>query len=386
MQRSIDNLLQSAIGAGAAPGVVATVTRADEILYANAFGKRELGGDSPMELDSVFFIASMSKAVTAAAAMQLVEQGRVALDAPAADYEPEIGKAQVLTGFNSDGQPQLRAPKRPVTLRHLLTHTSGFSYEIWNENIARYQQETGSPGILAVLKDSLRMPLVFDPGERWEYGIGISWAGRVVEAVTGQRLGDYLKHALFEPLGMPDTTFTFTSALRERAASMHARAQDDSLAVFPINLPTQPEIDLGGAGLYSTAPDYLRFLRMLLGGGELDGQRVLKSDTVAMMAQNQIGSLDFEPMRTVIPELSRDTDFYPGMQQKWGLSFLINTEQSQQGRSAGSLSWAGLTNCYYWVDPAKDISGAVYTQILPFFDPQVVELFRSFESIVYDHI
>lgn len=386
MQKSIDKLLRSAIEAGDAPGIVATVARADEVIYADAFGQRQLGGDAPMQLDSVLYIASMTKAVTTAAAMQLVEQGKIELDAPAANYAPAISETQVLTGFDSDGQPQLRAPKTPVTLRHLLTHTSGFGYEIFNKDIGRYQQATGAPGILAVRKESLRMPLVFDPGEGWEYGVGIAWAGQVVEAVSGQRLGDYLQAALFEPLGMSDTSFIVRPDLRERAASMHARTAEGALAVFPLELPLQPEIDLGGEALYSTGSDYLRFLRMLLGGGKLDGRRVLKTETVAMMGQNQIGALDYAPMRTAMPELSLDTDFYPGMQQKWGLSFLINTQVSPEGRSAGSLSWAGLSNCYYWIDPKKNVSGALYTQILPFFDPKIVALFRAFESTVYKEL
>lgn len=383
MQNSIDGLLQAAVANGDVPGVTATVARADRLLYTGAFGERELGADAPMTPDSVLWIASMSKALTAAAAMQLVERGELDLDAPAAEYAPAIGEAQVLEGFDSNGQPQLRAPKTPVTLRHLLTHTSGFSYEIWNPVIAQYQEATGLPGVLGACKNSLKMPLVSDPGERWEYGLSMAWAGQVVEAVSGQKLGDFLQQSLFEPLGMHDTVFKITSSMRERLASMHARGADGALAVFPFEVPQDAQVQMGGEALYSTALDYQRFLRMLLGRGELDGQRVLQAATVASMGQNQMGEINVTDLKTAIPMLSNDTRFFPHMREKWGFSFLINTEQTPQGRSAGSMSWAGLSNCYYWIDPTKNVSGAIYTQIMPFFDAKVVALFREFESAVY---
>ncbi len=386
MQNRLDEVLSAAVERGDIPGVVATVANGSQSLYENAFGQRALGGDEAMTSDSVFWIASMTKAITGIAAMQLVERGVIELDGPAAEYLPELGETQVLEGFDNNDQPLLRAPKNQITLRHLLTHTSGFAYEIWNEDIGKYQQATGAPGILNAEKASLKMPLVFDPGTGFEYGIGLAWAGRVVEAASGQRLGDYFQQQLFEPLGMRDTAFKIRPDMRERLVHMHARGPDGSLILFPFETPQDPEVQLGGEALYGTAPDYQRLMQMLLNGGELDGERVLKADTVARMGRNQIGVIDFAAMKTVMPPLSNDTDFYPGMQQKWGLSFLINTEKSPQGRPAGSLSWAGLPNCYYWIDPKTQISGAIYTQILPFFDPKVVDLFRAFESTVYDNL
>lgn len=386
MASRLNQVLAAAVDAHDAPGLVATVARDNEVLYAQAFGQRCLGGDAPMTLDSVMWIASMSKAITTAAALQLVERGQLDLHAPASEYLPELGQVAVLEGFGEDGQPRTRAPGQPLTLHHLLTHTSGFSYEIWNADIGRYQAATGAPGGLSAEQASLAMPLVFDPGSGWEYGIGIAWAGRVIEAVSGQRLGDYLQGNLFAPLGMHDTAFRIRPDMRNRLASMHARGEDGALSVFPFETPQEPEVQLGGEALYGTARDYQRFLRMLLGGGALDGERVLQADTVALMTQNQIGDLTFAPMQTVMPSLSNDTDFFPGMRQKWSYGFLINPAKSPQGRSAGSLSWAGLSNCYYWLDPKENVTGALYTQILPFFDPKVVALFRAFESAVYDNL
>jgi len=386
LQTKLNNLLAAAINDGSIPGLVATVATDKEVLYSNAFGARQLSGDAPMQTDSVMWIASMTKAITTAAAMQCVERGDVALDTPVVDYLPEIGESRVLEGFDAEGKPQTRAPKRPVTLHHLLTHTSGFSYEIWNADIGKYQQATGLPGALNAEKNSLKMPLVFDPGEAFEYGISLAWAGRAIEAVTGKRLGEYLQANLFDPLGMTDTAFQIRLDMRERLVSMHARGEDGGLSLFPFETPQAPEVQLGGEALYGTALDYQRFLRMLLNGGELDGNRVLRADSVAQMSKNQIGDLDFAPMRTAAPPLSHDTDFFPGMQQKWSYGFLINTEETPEGRPAGSLSWAGLSNCYYWLDPKNNVTGALYSQLLPFFDPKMVALFREFESAVYSEL
>lgn len=386
LQEQLNGILNAAVERGDIPGVVGTVAGPDELHYAHATGKRALGGDDAMMLDSVFWVASMSKSITAIAAMQLVEQGLIDLDAPAEQYLPELADVQVLESFDSNGQPRLRTPASQLTLRQLLTHTSGFAYEIWHEGIGKYQQATGAPGILSAQKQALKMPLVFDPGTGFEYGIGIAWVGQIVEAVSGQRLGEYLHKSLFEPLAMQDTAFKISPDMRRRLVSVHARSEDGSLSLFPFETPQDPEVQLGGEALYSTAPDYQRLMRMLLNGGKLDGERVLQADTVALMSKNHMGDLDYMPLKTAMPALSRDTNFYPGMQQKWGLSFLINTQDSPEGRPAGSLSWAGLSNCYYWIDPKTQISGAIYTQILPFFDPKAVALFREFESTVYKNL
>jgi methyl acetate hydrolase len=382
--QAIDRVLSQAVNARDVPGVVAMAATDAGVIYEGAFGKRELGQDAAMTPDTVVWIASMTKAITAAAAMQLVERGQLQLDAPAAEVVPELSKAQVLEGFDASDQPQLRPPKRAITLKHLLTHTAGFSYEIWSADIAKYQEVTGTPGITTCENAALTTPLVFDPGARWDYGINMDWVGKMVEAVSGQTLGDYLQRNLFTPLGMHSTSFTLSPSQRTRLASVHARGADGALAVFPFEMPQEPQFQMGGGGLYSTAQDYMRFTQMLLHHGTFHGNQVLQPETVHLMSQNHIGDLDCVELKTVAPPLSHNADFFPGMQQKWGLSFLINTAQTPQGRSAGSLAWAGLANTFFWIDPTQRVTGVFVTQILPFFDPKAITLFRDYETAVYE--
>jgi methyl acetate hydrolase len=381
---TVDECLEAAVKAGRVPGVVATVGNASGVLYEGAFGERSLDSGVAMTNDTVVWIASMTKAITGAVAMQQVERGRLSLDAPASEVCPYLGEVQVLDGFTSEGEARLRAPKRPVTLRHLLTHTAGFSYEIWNADYVTYLERTGAPSIFGCVDKGLEMPLVFDPGDRWEYGINIDWVGKMVEAVTGQDLDTVMRTDLFDPLGMDSTGFKISASQRERIAEVHLRGPD-GLAHLGFEMPQEPEFWMGGGGLYSTVGDYLRFTRAILRGGELDGHRVLAADTVAEMSRNNMGSCNVNTLRSVHP-FSNDANFYPDMVQKWGLTFLINTEATAEGRSAGSLAWAGLANTYYWIDPAKNVSGIIATQLFPFADVEALALFKEFESAVYASI
>jgi CubicO group peptidase (beta-lactamase class C family) len=226
-------------------------------------------------------------------------------------------------------------------------------------------------------------PLMFDPGERWEYGPSIDWVGQAVERVSDQTLEDYFRQHIFQPLGMPDTGFVLGPSRRERLASMHLRPQAGSLKVIKFEVPQQPEVYGGGHGLYSTGPDYLRFLRMLLGNGELDGVRILEPETVVELMRNQIGELNVGPLKTVLPSNSNDAEFFPGMPKKWGLACMLNVEQAPVGRSAGSLAWAGLANTYYWIDTTRRVAGILLTQILPYADPEVLGLLDGFEAAIY---
>jgi methyl acetate hydrolase len=378
--QAIADLLKRATDAGDVPGVVVAAATADGPVFAGASGVRDTTSGAPMTADTVVWIASMTKAVTGACAMQLVEQGRLSLDAPIATVLPPLGNVQVLEGFASDGSPRLRPPKRPITLRHLLTHTAGFVYDIWNAEMARYLESSGTPGIISCTNAALSIPLVFDPGERWDYGIGIDWAGKAVEAISGQRLGDYMQQHLLQPLGMTDTAFKIGSAQRQRLAKVHNRTPD-GFAATDMELPQEPEFEMGGGGLYSTVGDYLRFTRMILNGGTLDGTRVLARETVATMSTNAMGDLACRPLKTAAPPFSNDVDFIDGM--RWGLSFLINPQPMPTGRSAGSLAWAGLANSYFWIDPARQVTGVYATQRLPFCDENAVRLFQEFETAVY---
>lgn len=386
MQAGLDAVLEAAVQGGDVPGVVGMVTDGSATVYQGAFGKRILGGDEAMSTDTVGLIASMTKALTATAVMQLVERGRLDLESPAARWLPELGEVQVLEGFDAGGAPRLRPPKRAITLRHLLTHTSGFGYEFFSADLKQYQQVAGVPPILSSLETALNMPLLFDPGERWEYGIGIDWAGRVVEAVTRQRLGQYLSENLLQPLGMNDTAFSMGADMHARLAAIHARLPDGSLSPLDMELPAEPGFDMGGGGLYSSLEDYLKFIRMVLNRGDAPGGRVLQADTVAAMARNQLGDLDVKPPTSVDPTLSNDFPLPPDNPHKWSLAWLINTRPLATGRPAQSLMWAGLTNAYYWIDPATGIGGGLLTQILPFADIKALPLFMEFESRVYQYL
>ena len=382
----VDQVLERAVAQGVAAGVVALATNDQGVIYEGAFGKREIGRDADMTLDTVVWIASMSKAITSVAAMQLVEQGRIGLDEPLSDRLPELAGIQVLEGFDDAGAPRLRPPRRPITLRHLLTHTAGFTYDIWNQDMGRYQQYAAVPGIIECKNLTLQTPLVFDPGERWEYGVNLDWVGKTVEQLSGQSLEAYFKEHIFGPLGMDDTGFVIRPEQRSRLASMHVRQPDGSLVAIPFEITQEPEFYMGGGGLYGTGPDYLKFERMLLGGGRLGGVQVLRPDTVQEMSRNQIGELTVGMLKSVQPGSSNDAEFFPGMVKKWGLAYMISTEVAPTGRSAGSLCWAGLGNTYFWIDPTRRVAGVILTQILPFADAAVLDMYDQFERAIYARV
>ena len=379
----IDEALRAAARGRKVPGVVALAANDQGPLYAGAFGVRNVAQPQEMTVDSVFWIASMTKAVTTTAAMQMVEQGKLNLDQAASDILPELKSPEVLEGFDASGAPQLRPARRPITLRQLLTHTAGYTYDIWNADTGRYEKYANLPGIITCKNDALKTPLAFDPGERWEYGINIDWAGKMVEKVSGERLESYFHEHIFGPLGMADTSFKLSPSQRTRLVAMHAREADGSLKPIDFEMPQEPEFFMGGGGLYSTGPDYLRFVRMFFNNGKVNGAHVLRPETVALMERNQIGDSNVVVLKTVAPESSLDAEFFPGMVKKWGLGFMINTAEAPTGRSAGSLAWAGLANTYFWIDPSKNVAGVILMQLLPFADPQALETFAEFETGVY---
>jgi methyl acetate hydrolase len=379
----IDQILRQKSEAKEIPGVVAMAATGSEVIYQGAFGKRDLSKDDAMTADSVFWIASMTKAITAAAGMQLVEQGKLSLDEPIGKLLPDLASPQVLEGFDAKGEPKLRAAKNPITLRHLMTHTAGFCYDVWNGECAQYLEKTGTPNIFTCQNAALRAPIMSDPGTRWEYGINIDFVGKAIEAVSGQRLDAYLRDHMFTPLGMNDTGFTITASQRERLVGMHARGENGALAPIPFEIEQNPEFHMGGGGLYGTAADYIQFTQMILGKGRGNGNQVLKPETVELMGQNHIGDLTMGKMTTVAPMYTNDVDLYPDIVKKWGLSFLINTAKTPEGRSPGSLAWAGLANTYFWIDPARNVSGVILMQLLPFVDAKCLEAFAGFERGIY---
>jgi len=384
----VDEVLRQAAETKEVPGVVAVAANSDGVIYEGAFGKRDLANGTDMTADSVFWIASMTKALTATAAMQLVEQGKLQLDEPISKVLPELAAPQVLEGFDDKGQPKLRPAKRPITLRQLLTHTAGFTYDLWDADTAQYVKAANLPGIISCKNAALTTPLAFDPGDRWEYGINIDFAGKAVEAVSGQGLNVYLREHIFQPLGMKDTDFVIGPDQKKRLVTVHARKPDGGLDPIEFGVPQEPEFFMGGGGLYGTGRDYLAFLQMLMHGGEFNGARLLRPETVAQMSKNSIGDVNISRvvLKTTAPPSTPDVDMgqlFPGQDIKWGLSFLINPQEGPAGRSGGSLSWAGLANTYFWVDPSKHVAGVILTQILPFVDPRVLSLYGKFESGVY---
>ncbi|QWG24377.1 beta-lactamase family protein [Bradyrhizobium sediminis] len=365
--------LQAKVDTGEIPGVVAMAANEQSVVYEGAFGARNMATATRMSTDTVFRIASMVKLLTSVAALQLVERGKLKLDEPAAHIDERLGSAKVLAGFDAKGLPQLRSPHKPVTLRHLLSHTSGFSYPLWDPNVVRYLKVARTHPALP------RRPLMFEPGARWAYGGSLDEVGRLVEIAGGKSIDRYFRDHILGPLGMNDTAFAITDEQRARQASLHVRGADGRLLPQPLEKPTARNVPSGGGGIYSTAPDYLTLLQALLNGGSLGGARILRPETVALMSANQIGNLQAGILKTANPALSNDVDFFPGVRLRWGLGHMINVDPVPNGRNAGSLTWAGLFNTYYWIDPTMRIAGVIMMQILPFADPQALKVYRQFE-------
>jgi methyl acetate hydrolase len=376
MYQAFEQALDTAVAEGRIAGAVALVTDRDGATYQHAAGARTIGGAEAMDPDTAFWVASMTKAIVSVAALQLVERGKLTLDAPLSDLLPDLKDLEVFDAPGPDGVWTTRPAKGPVTLRQLLTHTSGFSYGFIDPRINPWLQAAGQAGGTRAWH---RQPLLFDPGEGWAYGIGIDWVGIAVEAAGGQRLDAYLGEHVLGPLGMTDTAFALSPEQQARQAGMHARGEDGGLNPMPFAMPGNPEVLSGGGGLYSTAPDYGRFLRMLLGSGP----RVLGPESLAALASVQTGGRRAGAWTSAAPTLSRDIDLYPDMQTGWGLASMITPHATAEGRSAGSLAWAGLGNCYYWADPAAGQAGLILSQVLPFGDPEALALFAALERGAY---
>lgn len=374
-------------GESRVPGVVAMVTDRKQDIYSGAAGDRRLG-DGAMSEDTVFAIFSTTKAIAGTTALQCVEEGLLDLDAPARDYVPAIGKLQVLDGFDSAGKPMLRAPKSDVTTRQLMLHTGGFGYDFFNEKYRRMAEEHGQPSIVAATRAAIETPLLFDPGEKWEYGSNIDWVGQVVEAIRGKRLGEVMRERIFAQLGMQEIAFTRTPSMKERSATIHARTADGGLSPMDgFELPDNPEVDMGGHGLYATIPEYMKFIRMWLNDGDGPNGRVLKPETVAWAVKNGLQEHQKVGMLPgVIASLSNDAEFFPGLKKSWSYTFMVNDEEAPTGRPAGAIGWAGLANSFYWIDRQNGVGGYWATQILPFGDPVSFGGYLDFETAVYQTV
>ena len=387
VKESADGVLREVAGReNGVPGVVAMATDRRDNFYEGAVGRRSLGSDGAMDSETVFAIFSCTKAIAGVAVMQLVEEGQIGLDDPAREYVPEIAEIQVLEGFGDDGEPRLRPPNSDITVRQLMLHTAGFGYDFFNYDLVRYGQAREVPSVVSGTMASLRSALLFDPGERWEYGSNIDWAGKVVEGARGKRLGEVMRERIFEPLGMNDTGFEISSSMRPRVATIHQRDDEGNLAPTDLELPQDAEQHMGGHGLYGTVGDYMKFIRMILNDGSGEHGRVLKPETVEQMAGNGLGEMKISGLPGAIPSLSNYAEFFPGMPKSWGYTFMINDEDAPTGRPAGELGWAGLANLFYWIDRRNGIGGFWATQILPFADPNSFTAYMDFETAIYDHL
>ena len=375
---SLTDRLSAAVTRGDVPGLVVMAASRDRILYQGAFGQADVRNARPMTMDAIFRIASMTKAVTSVAAMQLYEQGRFKLDDPAGTYLPELAHPMVFESFDSStGAYRVRPAKNAITIRHLLTHTSGLAYGFTSPIDRDFKPRAGEVYPAG--------PLLFEPGTQWIYGTSVDWAGRLVERLSGRNLEEYFRERIFMPLRMTDTFFNVPETSQARLVTVHRREGGfDAPLIERPNQPQPPETTFnGGGGLKSTARDYIRFEQMLLNGGVLEGARILSAETVAMMAMNQLGDVTVRALKTAEPDLSRDFTFINDGRDKWGLGFLLTAVHQPGKRSAGSLSWGGIDNTYFWIDPARGVAAVIMMQFLPFADEKALAIYDLFERGVY---
>jgi methyl acetate hydrolase len=374
--QSIDIEMSGAVERKEVAGVVVMAADRKGVIYQGAFGVADIDEAKPLKSDALFRIASMTKAATSTAAMQLVEQGRLAIEDPVEKYLPQFAKLSVFESFDpTTGVYRLRPATKPVTIRHLFTHTSGLGYDFTSSIVRDFKPRAGEEYSVG--------PLLFEPGERWHYGTSTDLLGRLVEKVSGLSLEDYFRQRIFTPLGMPDTFYFVPKDKELRLVTVNRRLGDGSLVKNSPQPPTSGFTPIGGGGLSSTASDYIRFTRAFLNGGELDGARVLSASTVTLMGQNHIGALGVPALKTAIPARSDDFSFIADGRDKWGLGFLITVDAVPGKRSAGSLSWGGINNTYYWLDPTRGITGVILMQFLPFADRRALAVYDTFERGVY---
>ena len=374
--------LNSAVSRGDSPGVVALIVSRDRVLYQGAAGKLAVTHDTAMPQNAIFLIASMTKPVTSVAIMILLEEGKLKLDDPVSKYLSGFDNLQVITTFNDkDGTYETRPAKRPMTIRHLLTHTSGIGYGFSNPIVDRLTEATK--------KDEWQLPLLNDPGDKWNYGASTVVLGMIIEKISGESLETYFQRHIFEPLGMEDTSYAVPLTKQSRVATVH-RHIDGQLQEQPrrSSIPSTPAAPFfGDGGLYSTAQDYGRFIQMLLNGGHLGTAKILSEKSVKMMGENNIGSIFVELQPSANPSLAKPFPLGAG-HDKFGLGFQIASGDPQytRFRTAGSLSWAGIYNTEFWIDPVQHIGGVMMMQVLPFYDDGAIRTLRDFEKLVYQNL
>jgi methyl acetate hydrolase len=379
----VDDVLSAAVRNGDLPYVVAAVGTSTHTVWSGTAGDMKPG--EPAAMDTVFRVMSMSKGIGATAAAILADRGALDWDAPVDTVLPRFAELQVLEGFDSAGRPILRDPRSRATIRQLATHTSGLAYELWDASINTYLVLTAIPPTASGRRAALRCPLAFDPGQRWQYGCGADWLGLVVAEIDGRSIDRVCHDEIFAPLGMADTEFELRADQVPRLGAVSERTPDGRLAPATLHLapPPRPEFYGMGHALYSTAPDYLRFLRMWLGYGEVDGIRILHREAAIDFLRNHIGALRLQAYPTALPAATEDLDFRLGIEMSQSLGFARTEESRPGGRSAGAQSWAGIHNTHFWFDPRQDVAAVAMTQLLPFLDRRALGAVDSFERAVY---
>lgn len=365
----LDRYIKDAMAVGGAPLSV-TVAAKEGVLY-----RSDAGQERP---PPVYWLASMTKLVTAIAVLQLWEQGRVQWDAPVAQWLPELAEPRILKGYRGE-EPILHVAHGTISLAQLMLHQSGLSYPIWNTDLARYIGQQGIPMPGSGKIAALRLPLMFEPGTGWAYSIGLDWAGQLVERISGQRLEEYFQAHIFQPLGMYDTAFQVSASMQARMVDLLALDADGQRKVIERSF-TPPETCMGGAGLYGSEADFSRLLRALLGQGALDGKRILHADSVALLLRPQVRGRDVGVMHSAMPAVSADVDPYPGQESGWALGGLVNLQGAKGMRSAGSVGWAGAANTYFWIDPERQAAALVMMQLLPFANPLALKALSEVEG------
>jgi methyl acetate hydrolase len=369
----LDAFLRSTVDGGDIPGVVAMVVDPHTTIYTGALGKADVSHDRPMRPDTIFRIASMTKPVTSLAAMMLIEEGQLALDDPVAKYLPEYSRVRVMTASHADGTYELRQPRRPITIRDLLTHTSGIVYSFVDARLAKLDDGH---------KTVWELPLVCDPGERFAYGPNSAVLGDIIAKIAHVPLDAFFRQRIFEPLRMDDTFFSVPAAKRDRVVTVHARTADGSLheSANPTALDAPVR---GDGGLFSTAADYARFMQVFLNRGRAGNTRLVTDRTIRLMTSNQIGSLTVGEQSSSDLSVARPFPIGAG-KDTFGFGFQIAGRPAATGfRSAGSLSWGGIFNTHFWIDPRRSIAAVVLMQLLPYYDPRALDVLRGFEREVY---
>jgi methyl acetate hydrolase len=377
---AITQTLEEAVQRGDTPGAVALVVDRDGALFEAAAGKADLTRGTPMRTDAIFNIASMTKPVTSVAIMQLFEQGKLKLDDPVSKYLTGFDKLQVITKFNeADGTVESRPAKTVMTVRHLLTHTSGIGYGFSSPIIVKLQKPSQSEWDL---------PLLQEPGTKWSYGASTRVLGMIVEKISGMTLEAYFQKNILQPLGMRDTSFAVPVEKQSRVPPVQQREGGKLTQQPAATLPaTAPVPSRGDGGLYSTARDYGRFIRMFLNGGKAGDTRILSEKSVKLMGQNHIGAIFVQTQPVGMPTRTKPFPLGAG-HDKFGLGFQI--AQAAPGsapyRSPGSMSWAGIFNTEFWIDPQQHVGGVLMMQILPFYDDGAIRALREFEAAAYKEL